>query len=134
LVELAKDFLTEIVEERTRQNHGFSRLLAEAELRRLRQLTSEERGDRLGEMSAAAMKRLVAKAKRELSTKERAALASELLESLDYPGEPVSAEEAGDASRAEALRRAERVVRGAVTGVPAEKVHAAIRRKLRTRR
>ena len=73
---------------------------------------------------------LVAKAKRELNTKERAALASELLESLDYPGEPVSAEEAADAW----LRRAERVVRGALTGVPAEKVHAAIRRKLRTRR
>ena len=97
-------------------------------------MTPGERGDSLGKMSAAAMKRLVAKAKRELSTEERAALASELLESLDYPGEPVSAREAADAWRTEALRRAERVVRGELTGVPAAKVHAAIRRKLRSRR
>lgn len=84
--------------------------------------------------SGGTVKRFVAKAKRELSTKERAAVASELFESLDCPGEAVSADEAADAWGAEAVRRADRVMRGEATGIPAEKVHADILRKLRAKR
>ena len=80
------------------------------------------------------MKRFVAKAKRELSTKERAAVASELLESLEYPGEAASTEEAAEAWTAEAVSRAERVMRGEAKGTPAEKVHADILRKRRAKR
>lgn len=85
-------------------------------------------------MSAGTVKRFVAKAKRELSTKELAAVASELLDSLDYPGETVSSKEAAEAWRAEALLRADRVARDEIVGTRAETVHAVLRRKLRAKR
>jgi hypothetical protein len=85
-------------------------------------------------MSAGTVERFVAKAKRELSSKERAAVAGELLDSLDYPGEDVLLADGAQAWRAEAVHRADRVAQGDVVGVLATKVHAAIRRKLRTKR
>ena len=85
-------------------------------------------------MSAATVKRFVAKAKRELTTKERAAVASEILASLEYPGEQLNAEEAAEAWRDEAVRRAEQVSHGNGSGTPAAEVHASFLGRLRAKR
>ena len=85
-------------------------------------------------MSVSTVKRFVDRAKKELSARERAIVASELLESLAYPGAAVSAEDAAEAWRAEAVRRAGLVMAGSANGIPSVKVHSDILRKVRAKR
>jgi putative addiction module component (TIGR02574 family) len=75
----------------------------------------------------------VAQLAKKLSSRERAAIAEELLAGLDYPGEPVSSDEALEAWRAEVRRRADGIIRGKRKGIPAEDVHARIKRRFSKR-
>jgi putative addiction module component (TIGR02574 family) len=79
-------------------------------------------------MTAAAQKEILVKAL-SLPKKARARLASQLLESLNPPGETLSRKEWSQAWKSEIEKRADEMRTGKVKGIPAAQVMAELRAK-----
>ena len=69
-----------------------------------------------------------------LSASDRASVARNLLDTLDYPGTDMAPDDADAAWRSEARRRVEEILRGEARGVATEDVHARIRERLDDKR